>query len=58
LGPAIRYKNEWGENWKVGAGFGFEDFRDERLQNGGGGVASGANPRFRRRTTSPSCNVT
>jgi predicted porin len=45
-GAAIRYKNEWGENWEVGAGFGFEDFRDERLQNGGGGVASGANPPF------------
>jgi predicted porin len=45
-GAAIRYKNEWGENWEVGAGFGYEDFRDERLQNGGGGVASGANPPF------------
>jgi hypothetical protein len=43
---AIRYKDEWGENWEVGAGFGYEDFRDERLQNGGGGVASGANPPF------------
>jgi predicted porin len=45
-GAAIRYKNEWGENWEVGAGFGYEDFRDERLQNGGGGMASGANPPF------------
>jgi hypothetical protein len=45
-GAALRYKNEWGENWEVGAGFGFEDFRDERLQNGGGGEASGANPPF------------
>jgi predicted porin len=43
-GAAVRYKNEWGENWEVGAGFGYEDVRDERLQNGGGGVASGANP--------------
>ena len=43
-GAAIRYQNEWGENWEVGAGFGYEDFRDERLQNGGGGEATGANP--------------
>jgi predicted porin len=43
-GAAIRYQNEWGENWEVGAGFGYEDIRDERLQNGGGGEATGSNP--------------
>jgi predicted porin len=43
-GAALRYKKEWGENWEVGAGVGYEDFRDERLQNGGGGVASGPSP--------------
>jgi predicted porin len=43
-GAALRYKNEWGENWEVGAGFGYEDFRDERLQNGGGGEATGPSP--------------
>lgn len=45
-GAALRYKKEWGSNWEVGAGFGYEDIRDERLQNGGGGVASGGNPPF------------
>ena len=36
---SLRYKDEWGENFKVGAGIGYEDFRDERLQAGGGGLA-------------------
>jgi predicted porin len=43
-GAALRYKKEWGETWEVGAGIGYEDFRDERLQNGGGGEASGPAP--------------
>jgi predicted porin len=43
-GAAIRYRKAWGENWEVGAGFGYEDFRDERLQNGGGGRATGPDP--------------
>ena len=45
-GAALRYKEEWGETFLVGAGIGYENFRDERLQNGGGGVASGPNPPF------------
>jgi Gram-negative porin len=45
-GAALRYKDEWGENFLVGAGIGYENFRDERLQNGGGGAASGPNPPF------------
>jgi hypothetical protein len=45
-GAALRYKDEWGEHFEVGAGIAYENFRDERLQNGGGGVASGPNPPF------------
>ena len=45
-GAALRYKEEWGETWLVGAGVGYENFRDERLQNGGGGAATGPNPPF------------
>ena len=45
-GAALRYKEEWGDNFLVGAGIGYENFRDERLQNGGGGLASGPNPPF------------
>jgi predicted porin len=37
-GAALRYKKEWGENWEVGAGFGYEKFRDENIQNSGGGL--------------------
>jgi predicted porin len=42
---ALRYKSpkEW-ENWKIGAGFAYEDFRDERIQAGAGGAASRPNP--------------
>ena len=49
---SIRYKSpkEW-ENWAIGGGFGYEDFRDERIQDGGGGVASGPFP-------PPSSNIT
>ena len=36
--------DDWGANWEVGGGFGYEDIRDERLQNGGGGEASGPSP--------------
>ena len=45
-GAALRYKEEWGETFLVGAGIGYENFRDERLQSGGGGLASGPNPPF------------
>jgi predicted porin len=38
-GAALRYKKDW-QNFKVGAGVGYEDFTDERLQAGGGGLAN------------------
>jgi predicted porin len=38
-GVALRYKKEWGEAWDVGAGIGYANIRDERLLNGGGGLA-------------------
>jgi hypothetical protein len=38
-GGALRYKKEWGENWDVGAGIGYEKTTDERLLIGGGGLA-------------------
>ena len=38
-GAALRYKKEWGENWDVGAGIGYEKTTDERLLIGGGGLA-------------------
>ena len=34
---SVRYQKEW-DNWKVGAGYAYEDFTDELVQNGGGGV--------------------
>ena len=34
---SARYKKEWGENWKVGAGIAYEEFTDELVQNGAGG---------------------
>ena len=34
---ALRYQKEW-DNWKVGAGYAYEDFTDELANNGGGGV--------------------
>jgi len=43
-GAALRYKGEWADAFLVGAGVGYENVRDERLQNGGGGVASGPAP--------------
>ena len=36
---ALRYNAEWGKNWKVGAGIAYEDFSDERVNAGGGGLA-------------------
>ncbi len=45
-GEALRYKKEWGENWDVGAGVGYEKTTDERLLIGGGGFA-GFRPTFR-----------
>jgi predicted porin len=36
---AARYKKQWAETWEIGAGIGFEELLDERLQNGGGGNA-------------------
>ena len=38
-GAALRYKKEWGETFEVGGGIGYANIRDERLQNGGGGLA-------------------
>jgi predicted porin len=37
-GGAIRYKKEWGEKWEVGAGIAYEKYRDENIQNSGGGL--------------------
>ena len=37
-GGALRYKKEW-DVFKVGAGIGYEKFRDERLNVAGGGLA-------------------
>ena len=34
---SLRYQKEWG-NWKIGAGYAYEDFTDELVNNGGGGV--------------------
>jgi len=34
---ALRYQKEF-ENWKIGAGYAYEDFTDELVNNGGGGV--------------------
>jgi hypothetical protein len=44
-GEALRYKKEWGENWDVGAGVGYEKTTDERLLIGGG--FAGFRPTFR-----------
>ena len=38
-GAALRYKKEWGEAFEVGAGIGYSETRDERLQTAGGGLA-------------------
>jgi predicted porin len=36
---ALRYKDNWGPNWEAGGGVAYEHFTDERVQNGGGGLA-------------------
>jgi hypothetical protein len=41
-GAAVRYKNTWNDTWLFAAGVGYENIRDERLQAGGGGEATGA----------------
>jgi predicted porin len=38
-GMALRYKKAWGETFEVGAGIGYANIRDERLQTAGGGLA-------------------
>jgi predicted porin len=38
-GGALRYQKEWGETFEVGAGIGYANIRDERLQTAGGGLA-------------------
>jgi Gram-negative porin len=38
-GGALRYQKEWGENFEVGAGVGYENTTDERLLTAGGGLA-------------------
>jgi predicted porin len=40
-GAAARYKNTFNDTWMLTANVAYENFRDERLQNGGGGEASG-----------------
>ncbi len=34
---SLRFQKEW-DNWKIGAGYAYEDFTDELVNNGGGGV--------------------
>ena len=34
---SLRYQKEW-DNWKIGAGYAYEGFTDELVNNGGGGV--------------------
>ena len=34
---ALRFQKDW-ENWKIGAGYAYEDFTDELVNAGGGGV--------------------
>jgi predicted porin len=41
---ALRYKNTFADTWQLAAGAAYEELRDERLQNGGGGLASGVVP--------------
>jgi hypothetical protein len=40
-GAALRYKNTFNDTWMFSANVAYENFRDERLQAGGGGEASG-----------------
>ncbi len=43
-GAALRYKNTFNDTWMLSGGIAYENLRDERLQNGGGGEASGNVP--------------
>ena len=43
-GGALRYKNTFGDTWMLSANVAYENLRDERLQGGGGGLASGVVP--------------
>ena len=40
-GAALRYKNTLNDTWKLSANVAYENLRDERLQAGGGGEATG-----------------
>ena len=40
-GAALRYNNTFNDTWMFSANVAYENFRDERLQAGGGGEASG-----------------
>jgi hypothetical protein len=40
-GAALRYKNTFNDTWMFSANVAYENFRDERLQAGGGGEATG-----------------
>ena len=40
-GAALRYKNTFNDTWKLSANVAYENLRDERLQAGGGGEATG-----------------
>jgi hypothetical protein len=35
---SLRYADNWGANWQAGAGIAYENFRDENVQNSGGGL--------------------
>jgi hypothetical protein len=43
-GAALRYKNTFADTWALSANVAYENIRDERLQNGGGGEATGNVP--------------
>jgi hypothetical protein len=43
-GAALRYKNTFADTWMVAGGVAYENLRDERLQSGGGGEATGVVP--------------
>ena len=40
-GAALRYKNTFNDTWMFSANVAYENLRDERLQAGGGGEATG-----------------
>lgn len=43
-GGALRYNNTFADTWALSANVAYENLRDERLQAGGGGLASGVVP--------------